>query len=117
LAGWGPEVFSFYSQWWIVPVIATHVGAIVGAWMYFLCIEMNWPKDVEFADEEFSKASPGVKSSYIQYPNGRPNEREEEEKKLNPPPEVIPPPPEDTNYRALPTKAAFHDELKKTVNK
>merc|ERR1711970_799278 len=35
LTGWGPDVFSFYSHWWVVPVVATHIGAIVGAWMYF----------------------------------------------------------------------------------
>ena len=28
LAGWGPEVFSYYSHWWIVPVVASHLGAI-----------------------------------------------------------------------------------------
>jgi len=113
LTGWGPDVFSFYSHWWVVPVVATHIGAIVGAWMYFLCIEMNWPRETTFVDEEFSKASPGVKSSYIQYPNGRPtNEREmEEEKKLNPPTT------QEEPYRPLPTKAAFHDELKNKVNK
>jgi len=112
LAGWGPEVFTSYFHWWVVPVFATHIGAIAGAWMYYLCIEMNWPKDTECeSEDQFSKSSPaGANGAYVQYPNGRPQEKEEEEtKKLTAD--------EDAKYRALPTKMAFHDELKKSVGK
>ena len=35
---WGPGVFSYYHHWWIVPVIATHAGAVAGAWIYYLAI-------------------------------------------------------------------------------
>ena len=38
---WGPGVFSYYHHWWIVPVIATHAGAVAGAWIYYLAIEVN----------------------------------------------------------------------------
>ena len=41
LAGWGPGVFTAYDHWWVVPVIAGHVGAVAGAWMYFILVEMN----------------------------------------------------------------------------
>jgi len=112
LAGWGPEVFTSYFHWWVVPVFATHIGAIAGAWMYYLCIEMNWPKDTECeSEDQYSKSSPaGANGAYVQYPNGRPQEKEEEEtKKLTAD--------EDAKYRALPTKMAFHDELKKSVGK
>ncbi|XP_015913712.1 aquaporin-9 isoform X3 [Parasteatoda tepidariorum] len=46
LAGWGKEVFSFreYNFFW-VPVIGPHVGGILGAWIYRLCIELHWPVD------------------------------------------------------------------------
>ena len=36
MAGWGSEVFSAYNHWWIIPLIATHLGAIIGAGLYFL---------------------------------------------------------------------------------
>ena len=36
--GWGLEVFSFYNQWWVVPIFATHLGAIVGAWLYYIAV-------------------------------------------------------------------------------
>ena len=47
LAGWGPGVFTQYNHWWIVPVIACHVGALAGAWCYYLAVEINWPTEEE----------------------------------------------------------------------
>ena len=47
LAGWGPGVFTEYNHWWIVPVIACHVGALAGAWVYYLAVEINWPLEEE----------------------------------------------------------------------
>ena len=35
-AGWGPEVFSAYSHWWLIPLIASHLGAILGAGLHLL---------------------------------------------------------------------------------
>ena len=42
LAGWGPGVFTAYNHWWVVPVIACHVGAVAGAWLYYVVVERNW---------------------------------------------------------------------------
>ena len=68
MSGWGLDVFSFYSQWWVVPILSTHVGGVLGAWLYYLAIgnidvvdyihidsldtELHWSKDdAEESDE------------------------------------------------------------------
>jgi hypothetical protein len=38
MTGWGLEVFTYYNHWWVVPIVATHVGAIIGAWLYYLAV-------------------------------------------------------------------------------
>ena len=38
LAGWGPDVFTYSYHWWIVPILATHVGAVLGVWLYYIAI-------------------------------------------------------------------------------
>ena len=39
MSGWGLDVFTKPSYyWWMVPVITTHIGAILGAWVYYLAI-------------------------------------------------------------------------------
>ena len=39
MSGWGLDVFTKPSYyWWIVPVITTHIGAVLGAWIYYLAI-------------------------------------------------------------------------------
>ena len=45
MTGWGVEVFSFYNQWWIVPILATHLGAILGAWIYYIAVGGIWSVD------------------------------------------------------------------------
>ena len=57
LAGWGPGVFTEYNHWWIVPVIACHVGALAGAWLYYLAVEINWPLEEE--EEKLTGRRPG----------------------------------------------------------
>ena len=47
LAGWGPGVFTDYNYWFVVPIFACHLGAVAGAWAYYLAIEINWPDDAE----------------------------------------------------------------------
>jgi len=42
-ADWGLDVFTYSYHWWVVPILATHVGAILGAWIYYLAIEINFP--------------------------------------------------------------------------
>ena len=41
-------MFSAYNHWWVVPVIASHAGAVAGAWLYFLAVEMNWPAEEKY---------------------------------------------------------------------
>ena len=41
LTGWGLDVFTYSYHWWLVPIIATHAGAILGAWLYYLAIGKN----------------------------------------------------------------------------
>ena len=48
LAGWGPAVFTAYNHWWVVPVIACHAGAVAGAWIYYLVVEINWPAEEKY---------------------------------------------------------------------
>lgn len=58
MAGWGGEVFTASSAWAWVPVIAGHLGATVGAFLYCFTIENHWPKDEELelnADQEAEK--------------------------------------------------------------
>ena len=59
VAGWGPGVFTEYNHWWVVPVIACHVGALAGAWIYYLAVEINWPLEEE---EEENYDSVGASS-------------------------------------------------------
>ena len=40
MGGWGPEVFSAYSHWWIIPLIAPHLGALLGAGLHLLLGEL-----------------------------------------------------------------------------
>ena len=47
LAGWGPGVFTEYNYWFVIPIFACHLGAVAGAWVYYLAIEINWPDDAE----------------------------------------------------------------------
>ena len=44
LAGWGLDVFTYSYHWWVVPIFATHVGAVLGAWVYYLAIGKAWCK-------------------------------------------------------------------------
>jgi MIP family channel proteins len=43
IAGWGGEVFTAGHSWWWVPVIAPCVGAVLGGWIYDLCVGHHLP--------------------------------------------------------------------------
>ena len=43
-------VFTEYNHWWVVPVFACHIGAVAGAWLYYLAVEINWPEEEEKYD-------------------------------------------------------------------
>ncbi|UYV60301.1 AQP3 [Cordylochernes scorpioides] len=46
IAGWGAEVFSFRDyNWFWVPVVAPHLGGVLGAWMYGGLVGLHWPED------------------------------------------------------------------------
>lgn len=38
VAGWGGEVFRAGHSWWWVPIVAPPVGAVLGGWLYDVCI-------------------------------------------------------------------------------
>ena len=51
LAGWGPGVFTSYSLWWVVPVLACHAGGVAGAWLYYLAIQLHWGEEEALEDD------------------------------------------------------------------
>lgn len=58
VAGWGLEVFTAGNNWWWVPVVAPMVGAIIGAYVYILSIEIhhqNQQEDKEQDGETYGK--------------------------------------------------------------
>jgi MIP family channel proteins len=38
LAGWGGDVFRAGHSWWWVPIVAPPIGAILGGWLYDVCV-------------------------------------------------------------------------------
>ncbi|KAH3836223.1 aquaporin-10-like [Dreissena polymorpha] len=46
IGGWGTETFSYrdYNYFWI-PVIGPHIGALLGAAVYQLCVGLHWPRE------------------------------------------------------------------------
>jgi MIP family channel proteins len=44
VAGWGTEVFRAGNGWWWVPVVAPPIGAVLGGWIYDLCIGRHFPE-------------------------------------------------------------------------
>ncbi|TRY68400.1 hypothetical protein TCAL_10232 [Tigriopus californicus] len=41
---WGTGTFSYGNYWFYVPILAPYLGGIIGAGLYFVCIENNWPE-------------------------------------------------------------------------
>jgi MIP family channel proteins len=44
VAGWGAAVFTNYNHFWWVPVLAPHIGAVCGAWIYRLMVGIHQKK-------------------------------------------------------------------------
>ena len=42
MAGWGTAPFEYGNHWWVVPVIGTHLGAVIGAVTYMVFVECHW---------------------------------------------------------------------------
>ena len=47
LSGWGFEVFTGYSHWWLVPVLACHLGGVLGAIIYWLLLHNDAEEEEE----------------------------------------------------------------------
>ncbi|XP_069838381.1 aquaporin-9 [Dendropsophus ebraccatus] len=45
LAGWGLEVFTAGNSFWWIPVVGPMFGAVIGAYIYILCIELHHKKE------------------------------------------------------------------------
>ena len=61
MSGWGISVFTYPTiWWWLVPVLATHLGGVLGAWTYYLAIELHWTKadEAELETEVSEEAEP-----------------------------------------------------------
>lgn len=61
IAGWGTTTFTVNDYWFWVPIVGPHVGAILGVFIYILCIEVHWPED----DKNESLAKSKVKEQTI----------------------------------------------------
>jgi MIP family channel proteins len=44
MAGWGGEVFTAANGWWWVPVVAPCAGAVIGGWVYDVCVGHRFPE-------------------------------------------------------------------------
>ena len=42
--GWGSSAFTASPGWWWIPVLCCHLGAIIGAGIYLVLIELEWSK-------------------------------------------------------------------------
>ena len=54
-------MFTYPSiWWWLVPILATHLGGVLGAWIYYLAIELHWTKadEVDMDTEVTEEAEP-----------------------------------------------------------
>nr|ANK36009.1 aquaporin 9 [Dryophytes chrysoscelis] len=45
LAGWGPEVFTAGGSFWWIPVVGPMLGAVIGSYIYILCIDIHHKKE------------------------------------------------------------------------
>ncbi|XP_013414004.1 aquaporin-7 [Lingula anatina] len=52
ISGWGAEAFSFREyNWFWVPIIGPHVGALLGAFIYQIFVGLHWPEDYDLPEE------------------------------------------------------------------
>merc|ERR1719244_1553123 len=47
LAGWGLSAFTAHNHWWWIPVVACHVGGVIGAFVFYFLIERGHPDEDE----------------------------------------------------------------------
>ncbi|XP_071096954.1 aquaporin-10-like isoform X1 [Haliotis cracherodii] len=52
VAGWGSDPFSFRGfNWFWVPILGPHIGAILGAYFYQACVGFHWPTEVDISSD------------------------------------------------------------------
>ncbi|XP_063599911.1 aquaporin-3-like isoform X4 [Penaeus indicus] len=53
IAGWGEQTFTAATfegiAWWWVPLLAPHIGAVIGVGVYLLLVELHHPEAQEFS--------------------------------------------------------------------
>ncbi|VDP07522.1 unnamed protein product [Soboliphyme baturini] len=59
IAGWGFDTFRVQNYWFWVPLVAPHIGAILGAFLYEFCIGIHWPQEHQITQD--SARRPGTK--------------------------------------------------------
>jgi len=52
IAGWGTDVFTVYNNYSWVPVLGPHVGAILGAYIYYAMVELHEDPDEDDDDDD-----------------------------------------------------------------
>lgn len=113
LAGWGLEVFTYSYHWWVVPILATHLGAVLGAWIYYLAIELNWPKEDADAEKHNGMDPAYAKLAFApQAPPLNPHDHHNSHDHHHGHHQH-----DDVKHRSMPPKDAFKNELKNKINK
>jgi len=60
ICGWGLKVFTIHQTWFLVPIFAPHLGAIIGAGYYYLFIEIPRNKDQSEEDRKVESDIEGL---------------------------------------------------------
>ena len=55
LVGYGTETFTAFSNWSYVPVVACHLGAIIGSLLYDILIGWHFNTEGQAKDENENK--------------------------------------------------------------
>jgi len=76
IAGWGGEVFSYRNyNWFWVPIVGPHIGAILGSLIYLLLVEIHWPVEHDLTyHEDCDEQNKGMNRSHSTNNTGEDNE-------------------------------------------
>ena len=44
-------MFTGYNHWWLIPLVSCHLGALLGAGLYVVMIELHWPPETPHQDD------------------------------------------------------------------
>ncbi|KAJ8304393.1 hypothetical protein KUTeg_017976 [Tegillarca granosa] len=71
IAGWGDTPFNYKEyKWFWIPVLGPHLGAIIGAFIYQLCVGLHWPRTYEITQPQSKTVEQTVGSSNEGYDLG-----------------------------------------------